>query len=43
MSRTLFVVEDELHCEIVGRFDDRSAAIAELHRFARITRDQEPS
>ena len=39
----MFVIEDERHAEIQGRFPDRQSALAELRRRAIIPWDQEPN
>lgn len=39
----MFVIEDELHAEQVGRFDSRDAAMAELERISGVPWDEEPN
>lgn len=39
----LFVIEDELHAELIGEFGDPEAATVELQRLAGIPWDQEPN
>jgi hypothetical protein len=39
----MFVVEDEIHAEQLGKFSSFEAAISELRRFAAIAWDQHPN
>ena len=40
---TIFVIEDQSHCEHIGQFDSLSAAWTELRRLSAIPRDTPPN
>ena len=39
----MFVIEDDIHCEHMGRFETRTDALVELRRLAAIPWDQDPN
>jgi hypothetical protein len=40
---TMFVIEDEIHAEQLGKFSSFEAAVSELRRFAAIAWDHHPN
>jgi len=39
----MFVIEDEEHCETMGRFDSQELALARLEDLAKVAWDHEPN
>ena len=40
---SMFVIEDQLHCDWIGEYPDRASAVAELKRLAETAWDRAPN